>query len=238
MKQNETILTPPQRISSLLEYLKLSKNALGLSIGDKNGMRFQYILNGRNKNVSEKLASDITEAHPNINYAWLLHGKGTMLKNNHKEAVQIPVQFMSVPLVPVHAQAGFLSGYGDEAFMDELPVQYWEVDKEFKGNYVCFEVRGDSMDDDSSKAILDGDKLLTREIQRHLWTSKLHINKWNFVIVHKEEGIIVKKITEHNLDTGTIRCHSLNPFYEDFDLYLNDVIALYNVVDLKRKPLI
>ncbi|SFW11303.1 Peptidase S24-like [Sinomicrobium oceani] len=153
-------------------------------------------------------------------------------KNN--EVGKVSYNLMEVPHVPIHAQAGFLSGYGDQAYMDELPKQFWEVDREYKGHYVCFEVKGDSMDDNSSEAILEGDKVLCREIQRHHWQYKLHINQWNFVIVHKDEGIIIKRITDHDVEKGVVTCHSLNPYYDDFKLNLNDVIALFNVVDLKR----
>jgi transcriptional regulator with XRE-family HTH domain len=158
-------------------------------------------------------------------------------ENNHllnTEAEAIPTNYLKVSMIPIHAQAGFLSGYGDQAYWDGMPTEIWEVDKQYKGNYVVFEVKGDSMDDNTIHSILEGDRILCREIKKELWQNKLHINKWNFVIVHKDEGIIVKRIIEHNVKTGDITCHSLNEYYEDFVVNLDDVIALYNVVDLKR----
>ncbi len=150
------------------------------------------------------------------------------------EAIEISPNYIKVPTIPVHAQAGFLAGYGDEAYWSGLPTEIWEVDREYKGNYVVFEVRGDSMDDNSVNAILEGDRILCREIQQQHWYNKLHVNKWNFVIVHREEGVIIKRITEHDVENGVITCHSLNPYYDDFKVNLKDVVALYNVVDLKR----
>lgn len=146
-------------------------------------------------------------------------------------------RFMMVPLVGQRAQAGFLSGWGDPEYIDELPKVPWEVDKEYKGKYVCFEVAGDSMDDNSQRAILERDILLCREVQRHHWRPKLHINKWNFVIVHKFEGVLVKRITKQTED-GYLTLHSLNELYDDQVIHLNDVIAIFNVVDLHRKPII
>jgi phage repressor protein C with HTH and peptisase S24 domain len=169
-----------------------------------------------------------------ISTKWLLMGKGEMILGKENEALPIKQNLMKVVRVPIHAQAGFLNGYGDEAYMDELPFEYWEVDKEYKGNYVVFEVKGDSMDDNSVDSILDGDRILCREIMQHHWTHKLHISKWNFVIVHKKEGIIVKRIIRHDVEKGLIICHSLNPYYDDFEVNLSDVIALFNVVDMKR----
>ena len=197
------------------------------------------IKTGRNK-INVELILSVSKTFPNTNLEWLLTGNGSMLKEGSQvdEVTIAPTSYMQVPMVPIFAQAGFLTGYGDQVYMDELPSEYWEVDRQHKGNYVCFEVKGDSMDDESARSILEGDKILGREVQRHHWVNKLHINKWNYIIVHKEEGIVVKKIVDHNVEKGIIKCHSLNPFYDDFELNLNDVIALFNVVDLKRKPLV
>ena len=64
------------------------------------------------------------------------------------------------------------------------------------------------------------------------WQNKLHIRSWDFVIVHKEDGILVKRITDHNVATGDITLHSLNPFYEDRVINLSEVSQLFNVVQV------
>jgi hypothetical protein len=142
------------------------------------------------------------------------------------------INYMNIPFVPIHAQAGYMIGYGDQEYIDELPTIPIIVDRSYKGKYRVFEVEGDSMDDGSRNALYDGDKILCRDVSRELWTSRLHINDWYFVIVHKTEGIIVKKITEHNTDTGDITCHSLNPIFRDRTLSLNDISELYNVIKI------
>lgn len=143
---------------------------------------------------------------------------------------------MMVPMVHIRAQAGFLSAWGDTEYIDELPKIPWEADQEYKGNYMCFEVTGDSMwNENSADSLFERDVLLCREIQRHHWKNRLHINTWKyFVIVHKEQGILVKQITEHDTERGTITLHSLNPYFEDQVIHLDDLLALYNVVDIKR----
>lgn len=74
-----------ERLERVLEYLRLSKNALGVSIGDKNGMRITNVLTQRNL-LSEKLAKDITDVYPSINYSWLLKGEGNMLNDEINNA--------------------------------------------------------------------------------------------------------------------------------------------------------
>ena len=141
---------------------------------------------------------------------------------------------LNVPLVSQYAQAGYLSGYADPGYMDTLPTIPYIVDHEALGHYVAFEVKGDSMDDGTDEAIKEGDRLLCREIRPELWAeSKLHFRKWDFVIVH-EEGILVKRIIDHNVENHTITIHSLNSLYPDKVINLANVKQIFNVIELQR----
>lgn len=140
-----------------------------------------------------------------------------------------------VPLVNQYAYAGYLTGYQDQEYIDQLPTVLYDVDHDPKGNYLAFEVKGDSMNDGSDESYKDGDRLLCREIPSHLWfNSKLHLRKWDFVIVHKE-GVLVKRIVDHDVQNHTITIHSLNPFYEDQVIDLVDVYQIFNVIEYQRK---
>jgi transcriptional regulator with XRE-family HTH domain len=145
-------------------------------------------------------------------------------------------RFMLVPMVSHRAQAGFLSGWGDDEYLEELPKVPWEVDKEYKGKYMTFEVSGESMEseEDPRDSLYEGDLLLCREVMLQHWQNKLHINKWDFVIVHREKGILAKRITHHDTNNGIITLHSLNPYYEDQKVRLDDLIAIFNIIDVKR----
>lgn len=142
---------------------------------------------------------------------------------------------INVPLVGQLAYAGYLSGFADNEFVETLPTTAFVVDKEPKGKYIAFEVRGDSMDDGTSESYISGDIILCREIKRELWQSKLHIKKWDFVIVHRTKGIVIKKIKSHDTATGFLTLHSINTEYEDFTVKIDDVLQLFNVVQVMRK---
>tara|TARA_Y100001963_G_scaffold140507_1_gene207609 strand:- start:495 stop:1130 length:636 start_codon:yes stop_codon:yes gene_type:complete len=163
----------------------------------------------------------------------LLH---QILSKSEDEALPVDYgNYLQIPLIQHRARAGFLSGWEDPEYVQELPTILWEVDKEYKGRYVCFEVTGDSMDNDSRESIVEKDVLLCREIQRVHWTNKLHLHRWkNFVIVHRQEGILIKRVLEHNTETGRLLLHSLNPLYEDQEVFMDDLIAIFNVIDIKR----
>lgn len=154
---------------------------------------------------------------------------------NTNEAVPLNQNFIiNVPLVNQYAQAGYICGFQDAAYIATLPTIPFIIDHEAKGNYVAFEVRGDSMNDGTEESYLEGDRLLCREIAPYLWAeSKLHIRKWDFVIVH-EGGILVKRIIDHNVENHTITIHSLNDMYPDRVIDLAEVKQIFNVIELQR----
>ena len=197
----------------------------------------QATINGITGGRMSKPSSDTLERILNatvvkVNSEWLITGDGPILKLEIQNGKEMSIDnFMSVPLVPIRGKAGYLTGYGDMEFIESLPTLPVIVDREYKGKYRCFEVEGDSMDDDSRGSICDRDIVLGREIKRELWRCKLHIRDWNFIIVHKD-GISIKSIVEHDVERGIIRCHSKNNFYDDFSLNLDDVIELYNLIKI------
>jgi len=197
------------------------------------GTSKQYASNISNegKSVGKKVLDKLLTLFPEISAAWLLTGEGSMLKKQEAKPVD-DINFQRVPLIPISARAGYLTDYGDEEYIKELPTVPIIVDKNYKGKYRVFEVEGDSMYNGSFTSICDKDKILCREIQKSLWQYKLHINDWFFVIVHRTEGIIVKQIVEHDVEKCEIKCHSLNPIFEDFILSLDDVLELYNVIKI------
>lgn len=200
---------------------------------------FKNIEGEKNKEAGKKLLVGLATSFPELNTAWLLTGEGEMLISdiNYRESaiyIDNPT-VMYVPLVNQYAYAGYLDGFGDTEYLHELPKIPFESDREHKGDYICFEMKGDSMDDGSVDSYLEGDILLCRNVRQDYWKSKLHINKWDFVIVHKERGIVVKRIVNHDVENGKITLHSLNDYYQDYEVDLSEVAQIFNVVDFKRR---
>jgi len=144
---------------------------------------------------------------------------------------------MIVPLVQDYAYAGYLGGYQDEEYIDELPKHSFVVNKQHKGKYMAFQVIGDSMSNGTEESITEGSTVTGREIQRHLWSSRFHIHRFkDYVIVHKE-GILIKRIIKHDVEAGLIVCQSLNPdkdAYPDFELNLDDCSQIFNIVNVTQ----
>lgn len=195
--------------------------------------------------VSMNALCDFIEQYPQVNAEYIITGRGSMF-NQEQEAV-VDKKVLSndakpinaditiyVPLVNQYAYAGYLSGYQNNTYMDSLPTIPFMTDHEMRGNYIAFEVKGDSMNNGTEESYLEGDRLFCREIPQHLWVdSKLHIRKWDFVIVH-EDGILVKRIIDHDVQNHTITVHSLNDFYPDKVIDLAEVRQIFNVVEMQR----
>lgn len=214
----------------------LNKNSFSKAIGISNNVTITRIINEK-RSPSKSTCEKIVAAFPKYNLTWLLTGEGNMLTDitslNEASFIDKPI-ILHVPLVSQYAQAGYLCGYADAAYMATLPTIPYIVDHEAQGHYVAFEVKGDSMNDGTEDSILEGDRLLCREIMPHLWAdSKLHFRKWDFVIVHSD-GILVKRIIDHDVENHTITIHSLNPLYPDKVINLADVKQIFNVIELQR----
>lgn len=227
-------------LEELLSYLRISANNLSVEIGLNSNVSIYHIKKGRNK-ISPKIAKAITDRYKNINYEYLLTGEGDMLNNNSTESKEFTKEnslessVMFVPLVNQYGYSTYLNRFTDEKYIEELPKIPFLNDREKDEDFLCFEVKGDSMDNETTESYIEGDILFCRNIRQEYWKSKLHINKWKFVIVHKELGVLIKQIVKHDVNQDTLTLHSLNNYYDDIEIHLKDVSKIFNVVEYRRK---
>lgn len=146
-----------------------------------------------------------------------------------------PSTLMIVPMVEDYAEAGFLEGYKDQSYIDDLPRHSAIVDKYHKGKYFAFRVKGQGMEDGTDNSIPEGAIVTGREIQKDLWNSRFHIHKnKDYIIVHKE-GIIISRIKDHDIEKGVLTCESINPnkdVYPDFNIFLDDCNLIFNIINI------
>lgn len=139
---------------------------------------------------------------------------------------------LTVPFVPVRAQARYASEFNDAEFISNLTEVSFIVDRVGNGRYLAFEIQNDSMDDDSKRSIPDGAIVLGRELGKHHWKNKFRTTEFPYWIIVHENGMLCKEIVNHDVENGIITCHSLNdsPEYADFDFNLDEVHQLFNIV--------
>lgn len=209
---------------SIRKSLKMKQSELAKSIGV--GIRaIQYWEKGERK-ITETTAFFMKS---------LLAKKQKPDHENSTLPIHSESPVMNVPLVNQYAQNAYLNAYADEKYLQSLPTIPFADDVEHRNEYICFEVKDDKMDNGSYESYLEGDILLCRNIRQDLWSNKLQYNKWDFVIIHKEKGVMVKRINNHDIENSIIILHCLNDYYPDLKVNLNDVVKLFNIICTKRK---
>lgn len=251
------------RFIKIRKTLKMSQKDFGSALG-YNQSSISEMEKGT-KNISKAILFPLSSIF-NIDIDWLRTGDGEMFKpvspdvytpkhENAKDLGEIThpsdvsdtpfidlkdgKYLMIMPLIGQYAYAGYLAGWSDTEFIEELPKHSIIVDKYHRGQYRAFEVVGDSMDNNSKESIPDGCIVTGRHIGRDLWKSKFHTHRYSdYVIVSKTEGIIVKRIVKHDVPNGIVTLASLNPdkiSYPDFEMNLDDVSQIFNIVAITQK---
>lgn len=188
--------------------------------------------------VTELFTATGVRLHENAREIGSATGELSSNRNNHFLKLGKDKYLMFTKLVNHKARAGYLAGWGDDEYIESLPVHAIIVNELHKGIYRSFEVTDDSADDGSKHSICEDDIVTGRQLSRNHWRSKFHNHQYPYwIIIHRVEGILVKMIGEHNTENGTILCVSRNPNkkkYPDLLLHLDDISEIYNVVQVTK----
>ncbi len=236
-----------QRVAHIMAREGLTYTSMSRLIGYPNNATLYRIV-CRHLRPQDETLEKILRAFPQYDREWLFTGHGTALPQEVEVSVEksdrdtveyyVPFKQESFALISDPAAAGTLTNYSDyDPDEDERRLKV-PVDRDYRGKYALFTVKGASMDDGSPLSLSDGDVVLARMIPRQYWEYKLHKNAWRyFIFVTRTEGIIVKSIAEHDTERGILYLHSLNPDYPDLTIRMEDIQAIYNVIELTRRSL-
>ena len=92
-----------------------------------------------------------------------------------------------IPFVPVKAAAGYLNGYADPEFVDELNT--FTLPMLAGGDYRAFEIVGDSMMPTPSGSVIVGERVQNLD--------EVKTNQ-TYIVVSKSEGIVYKRYKLHH----------------------------------------
>jgi transcriptional regulator len=208
---------------------------LGITYGNFKGK-------AKEKALSSDVLAKIITKYPDINPEWLLTGKGDMLKDEGAiEVIKTPrVEIIEpikvegrslmpkvvvvddrdndrIPLVSIKAQAGYLKGYDDSNYIEELPT--YSVPDMRNGTYRMFQVSGFSM----YPTLQDGSYVIGKFVENWEWLSDNRV----CVVVTERDGVIVKRVTNRAREKGFLYCKSDNRDYKHITVRVEDIREIW-----------
>jgi transcriptional regulator with XRE-family HTH domain len=124
-----------------------------------------------------------------------------------------------VELVPIKASAGYLDGYSDETFIENLPrisLPFAESGK-FRG----FPIKGDSMPPLESGAYVVGSYVES--------VSDIKDGK-TYVVLTQHEGLVYKRLYNKIDEDGNIHLHSDNKAYAPYKVKPEEIFEIWSFV--------
>ncbi len=121
-----------------------------------------------------------------------------------------------IPFVPVKAAAGYLSGYADPEFIDELNT--FTLPMLSGGDYRAFEIVGDSMMPTPSGSVIVGARI------QHVEDIKTN---QTYIVVSKSDGIVYKRIMKNNRQKNKLTFVSDNPTYQPYQVNAEDLLEVW-----------
>lgn len=141
-----------------------------------------------------------------------------------RRQLKMEASVAEVRFVPVKAAAGYLAGYADPEFVDELNT--FTLPMLSPGQYRAFEIIGDSMLPTPSGSVIVGEKVEDLEDVK---------NSNTYVVLSKNEGVVYKRIMKNNRLKNKITLISDNPQYEPYNVSSEDVLEVWKAVYILQK---
>ncbi len=121
-----------------------------------------------------------------------------------------------IPFVPMKAAAGYLAGYADPEFVDELNT--FTLPMLAGGNYRAFEIIGDSMLPTPSGSVIVGEKVDSLDLLK---------NDSACIVVSRNEGIVYKRVQKAGRSKSKLTLVSDNPIYHPYTVNTEDVLEMW-----------
>lgn len=121
-----------------------------------------------------------------------------------------------IPFVPVKAAAGYLAGYADEDFIDELNT--FTLPMVSGGNFRAFEIIGDSMLPTPSGSIIVGEKVDTLDSLK---------NNTACILVSRHDGIVYKRVQKNSRTRNKLTLVSDNPSFQPYSINAEEVLEMW-----------
>ena len=144
----------------------------------------------------------------------LSDNKGNYLAK--RRAMKLAQGRPDIPFVPIKAAAGYLAGFEDPEFIDELNT--FTLPMLSGGNYRAFEIVGDSMLPTPSGSVIVGEKLENLDDVK---------NNVACIVVSRNEGIVYKRVQKNGRQKNKLTLVSDNPVFHPYTVNAEEVLEMW-----------
>jgi len=150
--------------------------------------------------------------------------KGNSFIEQRRKLKMASAGSVEIQFVPVKAAAGYMAGYADPDFLDELNT--FTLPMLAPGQYRAFEIVGDSMLPTPSGSVIVGERVEDMEDVK---------NSNTYVVLSKNDGVVYKRVLKNNRSKSKITLVSDNPIYEPYTVDSDEVLELWKAVYILQK---
>src|SRR5687768_430475 len=140
--------------------------------------------------------------------------KGSYLAK--RRAQKLAAGTNEIQFVPVKAAAGYLAGFADPEFLDELNT--FTLPMLAPGSYRAFEIVGDSMLPTQSGSVIVGEKVEDLEDLK---------NNNTYIVISRNEGIVYKRMMKNARSKNKYTLISDNTSYQPYNINAEDVLEVW-----------
>jgi transcriptional regulator with XRE-family HTH domain len=146
----------------------------------------------------------------------LTNTKGSTYLERRRQGKLAGSSSAEITFVPVKAAAGYLAGYADPEFIDELNT--FTLPMLASGSYRAFEIVGDSMLPTPSGSVIVGERVEDLESVK---TSN------TYIVISRTDGIVYKRVLRNNRSKSKVTLVSDNPTYEPYQVNAEDILEVW-----------
>ena len=202
--------------------LSQQETADGMKFGLDQYKKYEY---GKNTPPAEALLVISRFYHISIDLLLTIDLRKIVVDNLLKledNRIVLPITIDSngnnlIEIIPHKARAGYLTGYADVEFIENLP----QISLPFlgPGKMRAFPVGGDSMPPHTDQSFIVG-----KYIEN---LGEIKTNK-TYILVTKEEGITYKRLSSKNKDSVIVEPD--NVVYNPYEIKLSDILEIWEYV--------
>jgi len=133
-----------------------------------------------------------------------------------RRAMKLAAGRTDIPFVPIKAAAGYLAGYADPEFVDELNT--FTLPMLAGGNYRAFEIVGDSMLPTPSGSVIVGEKVESIDDVK---------NNTPCIVISRNEGIVYKRVQKNGRTKNKLTLVSDNPVFHPYLINTEEILEMW-----------